>query len=107
CMSYAQYGISALSVPFGGGKGAKQQWIEFEYHNLDRFEEIFISMDVDDVGREAAREIASRLGEHRCRLVTLPYKDINECLMNGVTEDEIWQYIGTASYFDPEELYSA
>ena len=64
CMSYAQYGISALSVPFGGGKGAKQQWIEFEYHNLDRFEEIFISMDVDDVGREAAREIASRLGEH-------------------------------------------
>ncbi len=36
--------------------------------------------------------------EHRCRLVTLPYKDINECLMNGVTEDEIWQYIGTASY---------
>lgn len=84
CMSYAQYGISALSVPFGGGKGAKQQWIEFEYHNLDRFEEIFISMDVDDVGREAAREIASRLGEHRCRLVTLPYKDINECLMNGV-----------------------
>ncbi|ENG5254892.1 replication protein P, partial [Shigella flexneri] len=82
-------------------------WIEFEYHNLDRFEEIFISMDVDDVGREAAREIASRLGEHRCRLVTLPYKDINECLMNGVTEDEIWQYIGTASYFDPEELYSA
>lgn len=94
-------------MPFGGGKGAKQQWIEFEYHNLDRFEEIFISMDVDDVGREAAREIASRLGEHRCRLVTLPYKDINECLMNGVTEDEIWQYIGTASYFDPEELYSA
>ncbi|EOX8850240.1 hypothetical protein ACPW41_004820, partial [Salmonella enterica subsp. enterica serovar Lubbock] len=37
CMSYAQYGIQALSVPFGGGKGAKQQWIEFEYHNLDRF----------------------------------------------------------------------
>ncbi|MFC3189767.1 toprim domain-containing protein [Pseudocitrobacter faecalis] len=107
CMSYAQYGIPALSVPFGGGKGAKQQWIEFEYHNLDRFEEIFISMDVDDVGREAAREIASRLGEHRCRLVTLPHKDINECLQAGMTEDEIWQHIGTASYFDPEELYSA
>ena len=27
--------------------------------------------------------------------------------MNSVTEDEIWQHIGTASYFDPEELYSA
>ncbi|WP_193115025.1 toprim domain-containing protein [Escherichia coli] len=107
CLSYAQYGISALSVPFGGGKGAKQQWIEFEYHNLDRFEEIYISMDNDEVGREATREIATRLGEHRCRMVKLPRKDINECLTDGISEDEIWNCIGSAEYFDPEELYSA
>jgi twinkle protein len=62
CMTYSQFGISALSVPFGGGKGAKQQWIEYEYHNLDRFEEIWLSLDNDDVGREAAKEIARRLG---------------------------------------------
>ncbi|HFN3647470.1 TPA: hypothetical protein ACJJ17_005152 [Enterobacter hormaechei subsp. xiangfangensis] len=43
CMTYSQFGISALSVPFGGGKGAKQQWIEYEYHNLDRFEEIWLT----------------------------------------------------------------
>lgn len=61
CMTYSQFGISALSVPFGGGKGAKQQWIEYEYHNLDRFEEIWLSLDNDDVGREAAKEIARRL----------------------------------------------
>jgi twinkle protein len=61
CMTYSQFGISALSVPFGGGKGAKQQWIEYEYHNLDRFEEIWLSLN-DDVGREAAKEIARRLG---------------------------------------------
>ncbi|EPT7034281.1 toprim domain-containing protein [Cronobacter malonaticus] len=107
CMSYSQYGINALSVPFGGGKGAKQQWIEFEFHNLDRFEEIWISMDNDEVGQEAAREIASRLGEHRCRMVKLPRKDINECLMDGVPEDDIWNCLAQASYFDPEELYSA
>ena len=61
-MSYAQY-MASRRYPccLVEGKGAKQQWIEFEHHNLDRFEEIFISMDVDDVGREAAREIASRL----------------------------------------------
>lgn len=107
CMSYHQYGLPVLSVPFGGGKGAKQQWIEFEYHNLDRFEEIWISMDNDEVGREAAKEIASRLGEYRCRLMKLPRKDINECLQSGMTEDELFQCIETAAYCDPEELYSA
>lgn len=107
CMSYYQYGYPALSVPFGGGKGAKQQWIEFEYHNLDRFEEIFISMDTDEVGQIAAREIASRLGEHRCRLVSLPHKDINECLMAGLSGDDVMEHLARASFFDPEELSSA
>ena len=107
CMSYYQYGFPALSVPFGGGKGAKQQWIEFEYHNLDRFDEIWISMDSDEVGQAAAREIATRLGEHRCRLVKLPHKDINECLMAGISSDDIVGYLERASFFDPEELYSA
>lgn len=107
CMSYYQYGFPALSVPFGGGGGAKQQWIEFEYHNLDRFDEIWISMDSDEVGQAAAREIATRLGEHRCRLVKLPHKDINECLMAGISSDDIVGYLERASFFDPEELYSA
>lgn len=107
CMSYHQYGLPALSVPFGGGKGAKQQWIEFEYHNLDRFDEIWISMDGDEVGQAAAKEIASRLGEHRCRLVKLPHKDINECLQAGISSDEIIGLLEKAEYFDPEELYSA
>lgn len=107
CMSYYQYGLPALSVPFGGGKGAKQQWIEFEYHNLDRFDEIWISMDSDEVGQAAAKEIATRLGEHRCRLVNLPLKDINECLMAGISSDDIVGYLERASFFDPEELYSA
>ena len=107
CMSYHQYGLPALSVPFGGGKGAKQQWIEFEYHNLDRFDEIWISMDSDEVGQAAAKEIATRLGEHRCRLVKLPHKDINECLMAGISSDDIVGYLERASFFDPEELYSA
>ncbi|UBB12380.1 MULTISPECIES: toprim domain-containing protein [Pantoea] len=107
CMTYHQYGLPALSVPFGGGKGAKQQWIEFEYHNLDRFDEIWISMDSDEVGQAAAKEIASRLGEHRCRLVNLPHKDINECLQAGMTSDQVIDVLERAAYFDPEELYSA
>ncbi|QBY43221.1 toprim domain-containing protein [Arsenophonus nasoniae] len=107
CMSYHQYGLSALSVPFGGGGGAKQQWIEYEFHNLDRFTEIWLSMDNDEVGQQAALEIARRLGEYRCRLVKLPHKDINECLQAGMTQQETVHYLETAAYFDPEELCTA
>lgn len=106
-MSFYEYGIPALSVPFGGGKGAKQQWIDEEFHNLDRFDEIVICMDSDGPGQEAAQEIAQRIGIERCRIAELPYKDANECLLNGVTEDEIWNSLETAKFLDPEELASA
>lgn len=107
CMTYVQYGFPALSVPFGGGKGAKQQWIDFEFHNLDRFEEIWLSLDTDEVGLVAAKEIASRLGDHRCMLVKLPHKDINECLQSGMTAEQVLDVLERAEMFDPEELYSA
>lgn len=97
----------ANRAQIGGGKGAKQQWIEYEYHNLDRFQEIWLCLDNDDVGREAAKEIARRLGEHRCRMVELPHKDINDCLMNGMDSDSILEYMERAKFFDPDELCSA
>ncbi|AUR84944.1 coil containing protein [Vibrio phage 1.064.O._10N.261.52.E2] len=106
-MSFHEYGIPALSVPFGGGKGAKQQWIDTEFHNMDRFDEIVICMDSDEAGQEAAREIAERIGIERCRIAELPYKDANECLLNGVTEDEIWNALERARFLDPEELANA
>ena len=107
CMSMYEFDIPSLSVPFGGGKGAKQQWIDTEFHNMDRFDEIFICMDNDEAGHEAAVEIATRLGIERCRIVTLPYKDANECLLNGVTRDQMFDCIETAKFLDPEEVANA
>ena len=103
-MSFYEYGVQALSVPFGGGGGNKQQWIETEYANLDRFSEIYLCLDNDEAGKEGAQEIVRRLGAHRCRIVTLPYKDANECLMNGVTQDQIFECLKQAESLDPEEL---
>lgn len=103
-MAAYQMGVSALSVPFGGGKGAKQQWIENEYDNLDRFETVYLALDMDEEGDLAAREIAERLGLHRCLRVEMPLKDMNECLLDGV---EIADIRKTAKAFDPEELRSA
>jgi twinkle protein len=71
-MSAWDYGWPALSVPFGGGKGNKHQWIEAEFERLSRFEVIYLALDVDAEGEAAAEEIANHLGRHRCRRVMLP-----------------------------------
>lgn len=106
-MSWFQFGLLALSVPFGGGGGAKQSWIETEFHNLERFDEIFLSMDMDQEGRAAAAEIAERLGRHRCRVVELPFKDANECLKRGIKAEEMSEFHKEARTLDPSELKPA
>lgn len=106
-LSWAAYGMPAMSVPFGGGKGGKQNWIENEYDRLDRFERIYISTDMDKPGEEAADEIASRLGRHRCYRVSLPFKDANDCLVNGIERSVMLAAIAGAKSLDPEGLRKA
>jgi twinkle protein len=103
-MTLHQYGISALSVPFGGGGGAKQQWIDYEYERLQAFDKIYICMDNDKEGKDGAVEIINRLGRHRCFVVELPSKDANECLLNGVSKETIDHCFIQAKTIDPEEL---
>jgi len=105
-MSWYEYGLFGLSVPFGGGDGAKQAWIETEYSNLTRFDSILISMDSDEPGKIAAKELANRLGIDRCKLVNLPHKDINECLMKGVSKEEIYKCCDMAKQMDIDEIKS-
>lgn len=103
-LSWAAYGYPAMSVPFGGGKGGKQNWIESEFDRLERFEKIFISTDMDKPGDEAAEEIASRLGRHRCYRVKLPLKDANECLVEGIGKFAMDEAISNAQALDPDGL---
>lgn len=105
-VSCAQLGHPALSVPFGGGIGGKQAWIEIEYDRLDRFDEIFLCFDNDREGQAAVNEIADRLGVHRIRVVDIPapHKDANDLLRAGVA---LTPLIESARYLDPQELKSA
>lgn len=106
-LSWAAYGFSATSVPFGGGGGNKQQWIENEFDRLDRFERIYLSTDMDKPGDEAAEEIASRLGRHRCFRVHLPRKDANACRVEGVSAEDMRAALDSAQSLDPEGLRKA
>lgn len=98
------YGFPALSVPFGGGGGAKQRWIECEYERMSRFEVIYLALDMDAEGDVATEEISNRLGRHRCRRVSLPFKDLNKCRQEGVGADEIRKCFAAAKTLDPPEL---
>ena len=107
-ISLHAYGYPSLSVPFGGGVGGKQDaWIAQDYHSLDRFEVVYLCMDQDEVGQSATQYIADRLGRHRCKIVTLPRKDANECLKDQITKEEIDEAYGAATQDDPEELVNA
>jgi twinkle protein len=103
-MSFYEYSIPALSVPFGGGSGAKQNWIDNEFENLSRFDEIILALDTDEEGQKANHEICNRLGLDRCKIAKLPYKDANECLMNGVALDQIVKCFDEAKHVDIEEI---
>jgi twinkle protein len=102
-----QYGFPALSVPFGGGKGDKQQWVDSDWKHLEQFETIYLCMDDDKEGQAATEELVGRLGIHRCSIVTLPYKDANECLQKGVEPSVIAQCFAEARHIEPDELKRA
>jgi len=108
-LSLYQFGQPALSVPFGGGTGNKQRWIETEFPHLDRFDEILLCLDADQPGRDATEEIAERLGRHRCRVIKLPpgIKDANDLLRAKTSPAEVHALFATAKTLDPAELRSA
>lgn len=103
-LAWHSYGFPALSPTNGAGN---VQWIDTEFDRLARFDQIFLSFDMDDAGREAVPEIVERLGRDRCFIVELPGKDANQCRIDGVTETDIATAVGSARSMDPAELVSA
>lgn len=106
-LSGFDYGRVTGSVPFGGGGGAKQQWIENDFERMERFERIYLATDDDEEGHKAAEEIASRLGRHRCYRVILPLKDMNACMQAGISKEEIDACYAKARSLDPDGLRRA
>lgn len=80
----------ALSLPSGC---ADMGWIDHDWDQLAQFETIFLVMDMDEAGENAARTISDKLGKARCRRVSIGQgcNDVNELLKTGK---------GTTTYFD-------
>ena len=105
-MSGLEYGLPypVLSVPFGGGSGQKQQWVESDWDMLRQFDRIILALDNDTEGDLGADEIAKRVGRYRCYRARLPKKDLNECLTSGVSPDTIKGLIESAASLMPDDI---
>jgi len=97
-MALYRFGIDAVSVPMGA---KNYQWVETEWDYLETFDEIFLCFDMDAAGQDAVREVAQKLGPWRCRIVQLPEKDANECLLKGLP---IHQCFSEAKIISPDTL---
>lgn len=106
-MTLHQFGVPALSVPFGAGEGSKNEWIDNDFDRLAVFDVINICMDDDETGHKARDAIIKRLGHVRCRMVVLPMNDANECLQQGYDSEDIKECIKKATSLDPHELRRA
>ena len=71
-----ELGFPALSIPSGA---MSLTWLECEYDNLSRFEEIVIATDHDEAGEQCAERLQERIGD-RCFRVHFPAKDIVELI---------------------------
>jgi twinkle protein len=103
-IAWHAYGFPALSVPTGAGAHG---WIEGEFDHLAVFDTIYLSMDMDTKGQAAIPELCERLGRERVKVVTLPAKDANECLVAGIPTTTIEAALRDARTQDPSELHNA
>jgi twinkle protein len=90
--TWTQWNIPALSVPNGTGG----TWIEYDWENLEAFDTIYLAFDGDAAGKKILDLAISRLGKHRCMIVTIPKKDANDCLLAGFGADDAAKWIADA-----------
>lgn len=94
-MSYAQAtGLSwpAVSIPNGADGAAKSIKRALEW--IETFEQVVFLFDMDEPGRDAAKECAALLTPGRAAIAELPLKDANDMLKaNRVKEltTAVWQ----------------
>lgn len=102
-VAWHAYGFPAMSVPTGAGAHG---WIEGEWDALSVFDTIYLSMDMDAPGQKALPELCERLGRERVKVVSLPHKDANECLVHDVPAHDIALCLRDARTQDPTELHN-
>ena len=104
CLSVAQMQDCkwpAVSLPNGAAGAVRDIKNNLEF--VSSFDEVILMFDMDDPGQAAAKAVADILPPGKAKIASLPYKDANECLVQGSSRaiiDAIWQ----ARVYSPDEI---
>lgn len=93
---------NCLSVPMGAGNYSQAMDMI-----INRFSIVILLFDNDLKGQTGAKNFAVKAGMTKCQNVSLPFKDARECLLQGLSHDDIMTEISKAEYFKHEEIIKA
>lgn len=93
--------IPVISSVGGANEVRRAEWIE----RIPKDCSVYISYDSDQVGQDAARQLAERIGLERCFAVVLPgVKDTNEFLQKGGTGEQYIEILKKAKRFEADGI---
>jgi twinkle protein len=98
CMSFAEIGIPAVSVP-AGASSTKMDYIDNCYEWIRGFKTHIIAVDSDDVGKLLRDNLIIRLGKECCKVINFEdfgVKDSNELLIKS--KDFLKEAFDSAKY---------
>lgn len=104
CVASYQMGFTnVVSVSVGAGS-FNPDWVDF----LDSIAgKIYIAYDNDKKGSEGAEKLCQRIGYKNCYRVLLPLKDFNECMLSGITKEDISKCLSESKPYAPKSFYHA
>ena len=104
CMSVSQLlgnKWPVVSLPNGAAGAARAIKDNLEF--VSSYDEIILMFDQDEAGQDAVQAVAELLPPGKCKVAKLPYKDANDCLVNGqgkAVVSAIWE----AQHYSPDEI---
>lgn len=102
CM-YQCTGLPSISITRGATGARKELTENLEW--LSQWREVLLCFDMDDAGREAAKECAGIFEPGTVKNIRLPLKDANEMVLEG-RSSEIKKCINTAESIKPSTIVS-
>lgn len=92
-------------VSLGHGAKAAKKTCAANYEYFDAFDQIILMFDMDEAGRAAVEEAAQVLPPGKVHVAVLPFKDANECHLNGQAK-EVMNQIWNAAPWVPDGVVS-
>lgn len=86
---------NVVSLPYGAGNYSE------EIGNINKkFKTIYLFFDNDEAGQKGAKQFAEKAGVWKCKNVTLPFKDVRDCYLNGFDHDAFIKLCEKATEFE-------